>query len=710
MRAGQRYSPMSGGCGMGKAEEGVAYLRLVMEAETTNRAEALEDLKFRYGDQWPAEIINSRKLESRPALTINETDAYIRKIENQQRQQRPRMNPHPTGSRATVEVAKVLKGLCRHIEVNSDADNAYDLAFSFAITSGVGYFRLYTDYVREDSFDQDIYIGQVENPFTVYFDPNSSLPDGSDAERCLVTDLITKDAFNRLYPGAQMENFREVGSGEITTEWVTKEDIRLAEYMYVDRVKADLVMLSDGTSLYGDQMPPAELLAQAGVRVAGTRPSFKRAIKWCKQTAFEVLEEKIIPGRYIPIVPVYGVQVVLDGKRKRFGLVRFARDPQTMINFWQTAMTESAGMATKAKWLIAEGQDEGHENEFAQANTRAFPVLRYKTVDVDGKPAPPPIRIDPPQVDGAALQNALIAGENLKRVLGVYDPQMRKPGPVSGKAIHGEAMQAEESNYNYFDNLTRSIKHAARIILGWVPTTYDVQRMVRIIGDDGKPQLVTLNEQVQQEPTGAEAGAMKIKNDVTVPEYDVVMDTGPGFNTKRQEAVEALGTMLAGNKELWQIAGDLIFRNMDFPGAEIIADRLAAANPLAQIDENSDIPPKAQIMIKHLQAQLQQAGQQIKGMGAEIQYKHGLEQIKQEGATKRTLMQETGNAHVEQMRDATKQHDVEARALTAQNVEEIKGIVALLLKHIDTKHLEKELEARNQEQKAKADEAAVTLQ
>jgi hypothetical protein len=184
------------------AEDAVEFLRLVQQADSTNRAEALEDLKFRYGDQWPLEIVNSRKLESRPALTINETDAYIRKIENQQRQQRPRMNPHPVGSRASKEVAKVLKGLCRHIEVNSDADNAYDLAFSFAITMGTGYFRLYTDYIREDSFDQDIYIGQIENPFTVYFDPNSALPDGSDAERCLVTDLMTKKAFRQKYPSA----------------------------------------------------------------------------------------------------------------------------------------------------------------------------------------------------------------------------------------------------------------------------------------------------------------------------------------------------------------------------------------------------------------------------------------------------------------------------------------------------------------------------
>ena len=678
---------MYGAHGVASADDAVHFLRLVGEAESTQRAEALEDLKFRYGDQWPLEIVNSRKLESRPALTINETDAYIRKIENQQRQQRPRMNPHPTGSRASIEVAKTLKGLCRHIEVNSDADNAYDLAFSFAITMGVGYFRLYTDYIREDSFDQDIYVGQIENPHTVYFDPNSAKPDGSDAERCLVTDLMTKKAFRQQYPSASEDSFKETISGEMQAEWLTKEDIRIAEYMYCDRVKSELVMLSDGTTLYKDQVPDESILIPAGISIAGSRPSYKKQIKWCKQTAFEILEEKIIPGRFIPVVPVYGVQVVLDGKRKRFGLVRFARDPQTMINFWQTAMTEQAAMMPKAKWLIAEGQDEGHENEFAQANVRAFPVLRYKTVDVDGKPVPPPQRIEPSPVDSAALMNAQIAGENLKRILGVYDPQVKTDGNKSGKAIRGEAMQSEESTYNYFDNLTRSIKHGARIILGWVPTTYDVQRQMRIIGDDGKPSMITVNEKVQDEQTGA----ITTKNDVTVEEYDVVMDTGPGLNTKRQEAVEVMSTMLAANKDLFPMIGDLVFRNMDFPGADVIADRLAAANPLAQIDEKSDIPARAQMMIKHLQQQLEQAGQQIQGMGQELKFKHGIAAMKEEGATKRALMKETNDAHEREITQKQKQHDTETFALTAQNVAEINGLVKLLTSKTEHGHRLREM-------------------
>ena len=693
---------------MADAKDAVEFLRQSIDGEATPRAEAMEDLRFRYGDQWPAQIQQSRMLEARPALTINETDAFIRKIENSQRQQRPRMNPHPVGSKASIQVAKVLKGLCRHIEVNSDADNAYDLAFAFAITMGFGYFRMRTDYVREDSFDQDIYIDQVENPFSVYFDPNSTLPDGSDSERCLVTDLVPRYTFKKQFPGASEEQFTTTSTGD-TIDWVKKDTIRVAEYFSVEKKRAKLVKLSDGTVTFFDaKLMTPEALAGAGLVVVGERDSYKRVVHWQKQTQTEILEERDLPGRWIPVIPVYGVRMYIDNKRRCFGLVRFAKDPQTMLNFWQTSMTEVVALAPKAKWLLAEGQDEGHENEFARANVSALPYLRYKPTMVDGQLAPPPSRIQPEPIPAASMQNAMMMSENLKRVLGVFDPQTKTDGNRSGKAIHAERMQSEESNFNYYDNLTRSLKHAARIILDWVPTIYDTQRVMRIIGEDGKPSLVTLNERKMD----TEAGVEKILNDVTVAEYDVVMDVGPGYNTKRQEAVgvftEMLGTPLG--EKIAQVADDLIVRQLDVPGAEEIADRLAAANPLAQIDDKSEIPPKVQMMVKSLQAQVQQLTQQLNQAGGLLKSRADVAMIREEGQTVRARLTSEGEKAEREITRAQKVHDTEVYALTAQNVAEINGLVRILTSKTEHGHkmqqmlaqFEHEVSQLDAEQQAKA--------
>lgn len=696
---------------MSDPKEAVEFMRSASDYESQNRVEALDDLKFRFGDQWPTEVQNSRFLQERPCLTINEVDAFCRQVENQQRQQRPRIKVHAVDDISDPKIAKVVSGMMRHFEVNSNADYAYDTAFSFAVTSGWGYFRMRTDYTREDSFDQDIYIDQVDNPFSVYFDPNSNLPDGSDAEKCLITDLMRKDTFRKQYPGAQADGFTQLASGDTMSDWISEHDIRLAEYFYIDRVRAKLVMLNNKSILWEDQIPDKQVLQQAGVSIAGTRESWRSKVRWCKQTGFEVLEEKEISGKYIPVIPVYGNSYIINGRKVRFGLTRFAKDPQRMVNFWQTAMTESLALAPKAKWLLPTGADENYENEWAQANISAKPILHFNEHDGSGRQLTPPQRVAPEPPPAGFIQAGMMASQNLSRVLGIYDPGVSQSKlHKSDKTINAEDQQTDQSNFQYYDNLTRSIQHCGRIALGWIPYVFDTQRVMRIIGEDGRPDMVTINEKKQgQNDIGAAID--QVLNNVTIGEYDVVMDTGPGYDSKRQEAVAVFGQMLGTplGEKIAMVADDLIVRNMDVPGADAIADRLAAANPLAQIDDKSEIPPQAQMMIKNLQSKLEQAGQVIQEQGLELKFRTNIEQMKQAGADKRELLKQTTAAHSIEVDAATRQHDTEVKAVTTQNKAEIDGIVKLLIANISTDQLERELEQRNKEQTLKANESASQL-
>ena len=673
-----------------RIEEASKFLRLVNDADSTNRAEALQDVKFAAGDQWPVEIQNSRNVEARPCLTINKIDAYIRQVTNQQRMQRPRIKVHPVNNLADYKIAQVIEGMTRHIEVNSNADTAYDTAFDYAVRMGWGYWRVNTRDVSEDSFDQEIYIDTVDNPFTVYFDPNSILPDGSDAEKCLITTVMDKKVFKDYYPDADDgANFQPKSTGDDTASWVTKEDIRIAEYFYIEREKAKLYLLSDGTKQFADSASFFDRVEQAGLTVIDERSSFRKAVKWCKMTAMEILEEKVWAGKYIPVVPCYGAQVIVDDKRKKYGLVRFAKDPQRMYNFWRTSMTESVALAPKAKWLLAEGQDEGHENEWALANIKSSPVLRYKQTDIEGRAAPVPTRLQPEPPPTGVMEAAAAISNDLQMVLGILDPNQLPSGNISGKALQGQQSQTDLSNFHFYDNMTRSIRHTGKIILDLIPKIYDTQRVMRIIGSDGQPDMTTINQK-------SEVG--EVLNDVTVGEYDVVMDTGPGFQSKRQQAVESMMPLLTGNPELFKIAGDLVFRNMDFPGADVIADRLAALNPMAQIDEKSDVPPQAQMQLAQQQKTMQDMQQQLQAAQLEINNRSQVAQIKEEGSTKRKLMDVTARAHNTETMAEVRVNDQNTRAVTSQNKTEIDAIVQLLLHHMDTGRLMSEIERRNQEQ------------
>ena len=671
-------------------DEAKDFLKLCNDADTMNRQEALEDLKFVNGDQWPIELQNSRNLESRPILTINKLDGYCRQVTNQQRQQRPRIKVHGTNSQAQEKTAEVIEGMCRHIEVNSNADNAYDIAFDHAVRMGWGYWRVTTNYVKEDSFDQEIYIDAIDNPFTVYFDPNSERVDGSDAERCLITTMMSKAKFRKMYPDCDDgTSFTQRGTGDAQSEWITKEDIRIAEYFYVVRESATLYQLSNGESRFAEGSDFFKRLELAGLEVVDKRPSYKRSVKWKKLTAIEVIEEREWPGTYIPVVPVYGRHVVIGDKKKKFGMVRHAKDAQRMYNFWQTTITESVALAPKAKWIMAEGQDEGHENEWAGANVKSYPLLRYKQTDIDGQPAPPPQRLQPEPPPAGVMAAAETINQDIATLMGIYDPSQQLPGNMSGKALNGQQQQVDLTNFDFYDNLTKSIQHTGKIILDLIPHIYDSYRVMRIIGSDGKPDLVGINE-----PQQDEQGVYKVMHDMSVGKYDVVMDTGPGYNSKRQEAVESMVDMLKVDPALMQQAGDLIFRNMDFPGADIIADRLAAGNPLAQIDDKSPIPPQVQMQLKQAQAQVQQMQQQMQQMQLAMKQRSDIEQVKQDAETKRVLIKETNRAHDLELRDAERHADMKLRTDTAAHdtvlktqtqieIEHIKGQFALMLAELD---------------------------
>jgi hypothetical protein len=360
-----------------------------------------------------------------------------------------------------------------------------------------------------------------------------------------------------------------------------------------------------------------------------------------------------------------------------------------MYNFWRTSMTESVALAPKAKWLLAEGQDEGHENEWALANIKSSPVLRYKQKDIEGQPAPVPTRLQPEPPPAGIMEAAAAISADLQMVLGILDPNQLPSGNISGKALQGQQNQTDLSNFHFYDNMTRSIRHTGKILLDLIPKIYDTQRVMRIIGSDGQPDMTVINE---KDAVG------EVLNDVTVGEYDVVMDTGPGFQSKRQQAVEAMMPLLTGNAELFNIAGDLVFRNMDFPGADVIADRLAAMNPMANIDEKSDIPPEVQMKLAQAQQQLQQMQQQLQAAQLEINNRGQVAQIKEEGATKRKLMEVTAKAHNTETMAEVKVNDQNTRAVTSQNKTEIDALVKMLIARMSPDQLLMEIDRLNAEQ------------
>ena len=133
----------------------------IQDKERGQRDLAIEDIKFAQteGGQWDDDS-RARRV-NRPMYTINRVAGAVDQLNGDQRQNRTAIKIRPVSGGATEDVAKVMEGLIRNIEVQSKAINAYDNGFDETVNGGFGGWRVVTEYPDDDVFDQDIRIKQV---------------------------------------------------------------------------------------------------------------------------------------------------------------------------------------------------------------------------------------------------------------------------------------------------------------------------------------------------------------------------------------------------------------------------------------------------------------------------------------------------------------------------------------------------------------------
>ena len=567
-------------------------LQMAQAAYSDSREDELDDLRFMAGSpdnqwQWPADVLSTRgsvqgqTINARPCLTINKLPQHVRQVTNEQRQNRPSGKVIPADDNADVEVAEVFNGVMRHIEYMSDADVAYDTACDNQVTYGEGYIRLITEYCNEDSFDQDIRIMRVRNSFSVYMDPTIQDPCGADAEWCFVTEDILKSDYERMFPdAAPISTIMSQGVGnESMAQWLAEDTIRIAEYFYKDYEKATLHLYPDNQTAFKGTPQDNNLQAMFGKPIR-TREVDRQKVMWMKTNGFDILDEREWSGKWIPVVRVIGNEWEVEGRMYISGLVRNAKDAQRMYNYWTSQEAEMLALAPKAPFIGYGGQFEGYEQQWKTANTTNWPYLEVNPDVTDGAGGvlPLPQRAQPPLPQTGLIQAKMGAGEDIKATTGQYDASLGQQGNErSAKAIVAREKQGDVGTYHYVDNLARAIRHITRQVVDMIPKIYDTQRIARIIGVDGDVSMVKFNP-TQPEPVkevrDMETGGLieKIYNP-GVGTYDVMVTTGPGYMTKRQEALDAMSQILQSNPQLWSVAGDLFIKNMDWPGAQEMAER-----------------------------------------------------------------------------------------------------------------------------------------
>lgn len=623
-------------------KEALRKFDVSQEGSDHNRDAYYHDTTFaRMGDQWPDAVKKQRVQEGRPHLVINKLPSLIRSIVNESRQNKPSIKASPVDNGADEDTAEVISGLIRSIERQSSAQVAYSTGIDNAVTGGMGFFRVDIDYAHDQTFELEARIKRIPNALTVHYDTSSTEFDASDWDYAFISDMINRDDFKRRFPDASMTPFVSDSRDVSSDHWIVIDDeIRVAEYF--NRVAKTRKLLQfrynnrqtgqvDIQNINEEDLPKmARQFFQSGgmetdsndndvvnsfINAVGAEIVNERDVDYYKVTkhlinGVEELEEaEEWPGQNIPICPVWGDEVFIDGRRHFRSLVRDIKDSQQMYNFWRSATTELVALAPKAPWVGPKGFiPPGDETKWNTANTRSHSFLEY-----DPSAGPPPQRQAFAGVPAGALQEALNASEDMKSITGIFDASIgAKSNETSGKAILARERQGDVSNYHFIDNLSRSIRYCGQILVDIIPSIYSERETIRILGVDQKENVVKLTQQ----DGGSRDG--KLYN-LSVGKYDVAVSTGPSFGTQREETREALIEIMRQVPDAAPYLGDVLLTHMDFVGSDKVAKRLSSLLPPEVREmENEDISESDNPEASMLQQQLKQFQQQAQQREQEI--------------------------------------------------------------------------------------------
>ena len=625
-----------------------------VDATTTNRAYQLDDIRFAAGSpdngwQWPPDVLAKRMKDpngARPTLTINKLPQHIRLVTNEQRRNKPMGKVLPVDDKGDPEVAEILNGIIRHIEVASHADVAYDTACEAQVTIGEGYWRILTELIDEESFgrEQDIRIAAIKNSFSVYLDPDALRRDatGRLCEYGFITDKLPTENYEREFPKAKSKaDWDDLQLGDDTFSWFDDEGVMVADYYYVYYEDVRLTLWSDGGVTEGDEMPKV-----AGLMPTDEKTVKRKRIKWCKINGIEVLEETDWAGKYIPIVRVVGNEWEVEGEMVTAGIVRNAKDPMRMINYWTSQEAEMLALMPKAPFIGAVGQFKTFNDQWRDANNTAFSRLEYDPIDVNGTLLPPPQRAQPPMPPIGIIEAKRGSADDLQAVMGQYNPSLgAEAKEKSGRAIQARQQQADIGTYHYIDNLSRSVGYSTEIVLDLIPKIYDTARVARIIGEDGEPDhcsmCVGMGRAVTEQP--GEDGAIKKIYDPSVGRYDVVVSVGPSFLTKRLESAEFLAAQSQAAKDpvTAQVLTYLALKSQDWPQANEAAAMIKKLFPpqIIEQEEGEEKDPAAMMQ------KVQQAAQALGQKEAQLNQVH--EQIAMEAEESQKKVEEARAAEAQ---------------------------------------------------------------
>lgn len=571
-----------------------AWRKEAGDLQRDNRFAQMVDHDFYDGDQWTEDDATILRERGQAPLVFNVIKSTIDWIIGTERRTRVDYRVLPR-EKNDADGAETKTNLLKFVGDANRFPYARSRAFADAIKSGVGWMEVS---VRSDPTDEPIYQG-YEDWRNIWYDPLSVEPDLSDARYLFRERYVDLDVAMAMFPerkdvlrasavqSAQYSDslliddvdaerdVYEQGAGVLTDD--TRSRVKLVECWYRQVWSGKIMRGDELGTLNGATFDAANelhgLLAQEGhASVYDAVQMRVRCMVYCEAGVLQDAESPYRHNRF-PLVPIWG------HRKKRgntpYGVVRGLIDPQSDLN----KRRSKALFILSTNQVVADDDAVDDWDEVAEEVARPDGIIRVKKGSL----------FEIRNVVQLAEEHVNLMQQDrqfIESTGGVTDEMMgRESNAQSGKAILARQDQGHAVTAELFDNLRMSIQLVGEITLSLIEQYYTDRKVVRVLGDRGQAQYVTINEP-------QEDGSLL--NDITARQADFQVDAMNFSASARQAAFESMMNMIGqlGNPEAALALLDLAVDLSDIPGKDEMVKRIRAMTGQKDPDQADDDPQR----------------------------------------------------------------------------------------------------------------------
>jgi hypothetical protein len=335
-----------------------------------------------------------------PKYSVDLISPIIEQSIDDQREASINIKFRALGQDASNGLANTMAGLVKNIESLSDASDAYDNAYDEVQKGGYGGIQIVTKY-EEGSFDQVARIEPIHDATQCLFFGPAKKATKEDALYAFHIWDIPVEEFKRTYPDAKIIDWKN-HLDDLNRSWFNSREnlLRVAAYWRKRPVKKRIFMMQDLRVLSEDDARAAIIDGAEVAKYTNGEPMIREeqgyVVERFIMNGCEVLKgPQVWPGRYIPLIPSYGIRSIVNGREIIRGRVRKGKDAQMIYDYTTSSLVEaSAKVPLDFTWLTpaqADGQEIRNAIENAAIDKPSF-LFYNPDPDAPGTPGEIPWR------------------------------------------------------------------------------------------------------------------------------------------------------------------------------------------------------------------------------------------------------------------------------------------------------------------------------